>query len=59
MSIYMITGTPTMAMVLEIGRVVAFTLEMISAAADVMAPVRREAGMIILWDDVLKIPLAI
>ena len=33
MSIYMITGTPTMAMVLEIGRVVAFTLDMISAAA--------------------------
>ena len=51
-------GTPTIAIVLAIGRTLGDACEMRSAVIAVTAPVRREAGIIVLWTDVLKTPLA-
>ena len=54
----MIMGTPTIAIVLATGRTLGEACEMMSAVTAVTAPVRREAGIIVLWTDVLKTPLA-
>ena len=54
----MIMGTPTIAIVLAIGRTLGEACEMRSAVIAVTAPVRREAGSIVLWTDVLRTPLA-
>ena len=55
----MITGTPTMAIVLAIGRGECAARDRRSAARAVMAPVSNEAGMMVLWTEVLNRPLAI
>ena len=52
------TGTPTMAMVLAIGRGEAVARDRRSAANAVTAPVSNDAGMMVMCDDVLNIPLA-
>lgn len=54
----MMTGTPTIAIVLAIGRGEDVERDRRSAAKAVRAPVSREAGRITLWDEVLNIPLA-
>ena len=56
---YMMTGTPTMAIVLAIGRGEAVARDRRSAARAVIAPVSNDAGMIVLWAAVLNSPLAI
>ena len=55
---YIMTGTPITAIELAIGRGEEVDRESRSAAMAVMAPVRRDAGRMILCDDVLNIPLA-
>ena len=55
----MITGTPTTAIVLAIGRGEGVEREIRSAADAVMAPVSSEAGSMTLCDEVLNMPLAI
>lgn len=54
----MIIGTPTIAIVLATGRTLGDACDMRSAPTAVAAPVRREAGSIVLCADVLKAPLA-
>lgn len=56
---YIMTGTPTIAIVLDIGSGDDDARDKRSAASAVMAPARSEAGRMILCADVLKIPLAI
>ena len=56
---YMMTGTPMMAIVLAIGRGEAVARDRRSAARAVTAPVSNDAGMTVLWAEVLNMPLAI
>ena len=55
----MITGTPTMAIVLAIGRGDAVARDRRSAANAVTDPVSNDAGIIVLCAEVLKMPRAI
>ena len=54
----MMTGTPTMAIVLAIGSGEAVMRDKRSDANAVIAPVSKDAGMMVLCADVLNRPLA-